>query len=369
MTYVRTHVILVFYITGHGFGHASRSIEVINALLLREPVLDIQIRTNTARWLFDLTVRGAFTYVDVECDPGIVQIDSLHLDTDASIRRAREFVATLDERVENEAAALTRLGAELVVSDISAMGIAAAARAGIPRIALGNFTWDWAYSAYRGSEDVVSAIARGYADADLALRLPMWGGFGAFRKVVDIPFIARHSRRDPAETRRALGLPLDARLVLPSFGGHGLAGLDRAVRDLKGYEVLFNLDEKKLYAGGVRYEDVVRAVDVVVTKPGYGIIAECLANDTALLYTDRGHFIEYDVLVAAMPRLLRAAHISHDDLLAGRWEEHLDRLLAQPAPKERPATNGAEVAADYLRNHVATESSGPPEEARLKPRH
>ena len=38
--------------------------------------------------------------------------------------------------------------------------------------------------------------------------------------------------------------------------------------------------------------------DVVVTKPGYGIISECLANDTALLYTDRGHFIEYDVLVA-----------------------------------------------------------------------
>ena len=49
----------------------------------------------------------------------------------------------------------------------------------------------------------------------------------------------------------------------------------------------------------------MRAADVVVTKPGYGIIAECLANDTALLYTVRGHFIEYDVLVAAMPRFLR----------------------------------------------------------------
>jgi L-arabinokinase len=89
----------------------------------------------------------------------------------------------------------------------------------------------------------------------------------------------------------------------------------------------------------------VRAADVVVTKPGYGIITECLANDTAILYTDRGRFIEYDVLVAAMPRFLRCAYIDHDDLFAGRWQEHLDKLLAQPAPGERPATNGADIAA------------------------
>ena len=53
----------------------------------------------------------------------------------------------------------------------------------------------------------------------------------------------------------------------------------------------------RLYAHGLRYEDVVGAVDVVITKPGYGIISECVANDTALLYTSRGHFVEYDVLV------------------------------------------------------------------------
>ena len=32
----------------------------------------------------------------------------------------------------------------------------------------------------------------------------------------------------------------------------------------------------------------MRAADVVVTKPGYGIISECIANDTAILYTSRG---------------------------------------------------------------------------------
>ena len=92
----------------------------------------------------------------------------------------------------------------------------------------------------------------------------------------------------------------------------------------------------------------MRAVDVVVSKPGYGIISECLANDTALLYTSRGHFVEYEVLVAAMPRFLRCGFIDHDDLFEGRWAAHLDAVLSQPAPPESPPTNGADVAAASL---------------------
>lgn len=339
---------VVFYISGHGFGHASRAIEVINALLAARPGIVVHVRTSVVQWLVDLTIRGAHRYEHVEGDTGIVQIDSLRLDEEASIRRAVEFMATFDERVEREVEALTKLAPAFVVADMPALGIAAAVRAGIPVAALGNFTWDWAYSAYRGSAPLVAQIAEVYATADVALRLPMWGGFGAFQHIVDLPFVARHSTRDPADTRRALGLPLDKRLVLPSFGGHGLEGLEHAFTRLNGYEVLFDFDEKQLYADGYRYEDLVRAADVVITKPGYGIIAECLANDTAMLYTDRGNFIEYDVLVANMPRILRTRFISHEDLFAGRWQEHLDAVLAQPAPPLRPATNGATVAASLL---------------------
>jgi L-arabinokinase len=119
---------------------------------------------------------------------------------------------------------------------------------------------------------------------------------------------------------------------------------------MRGYRILLpgDIDESAMSAHGIRYEDLVRAVDVVVSKPGYGIISECLANDTALLYTSRGHFLEYDVLVAAMPRFLRAAFIDQRELLSGHWQAHLDALLAQPAPPERPATNGADIAAGLI---------------------
>jgi L-arabinokinase len=98
----------------------------------------------------------------------------------------------------------------------------------------------------------------------------------------------------------------------------------------------------------LRYEDLVRAADVVVTKPGYGIISEAIANSAALLYTSRGHFVEYDVLVREMPRYLRAEFLEQKQLLSWDWSAALERLLSQAPPPETPALNGAEIAAEEI---------------------
>ena len=281
-------------------------------------------------------------------DTGIVQIDSLRLDAAASLARTREFMATFERRVAEETAFLREHQVRLVVADLPPLGIAAAHAAGLPAIAFGNFTWDWIYAQYDGGAHLARDIGEIYADSTLALRLPMWGGFETMPRIEDLPFVARHSRRERSDTRRALGIPLDARVVLSSFGGYGVEGM--AKPSFADYHVLWpgDIDEAAMYGRGYRYEDLVRAVDVVVTKPGYGIVSECLANDTALLYTSRGDFREYLVLVGAMPRFLRCAFIEHEDLFSGNWAPHMDRLLAQPSPPEKPATNGAVVAADMI---------------------
>lgn len=341
----------VFYISGHGFGHAARAIEVINALVDRRPGLRVIVRSSVAAWLVERTVRSGVILDPIEVDTGVVQIDSLHLDADASIARAESFMSTFDERVAREVAVLRHHQAAFAVSDLPPLGVAAAHAAGIPAIALGNFTWDWIYEHYAGGQPVAHRIGEIYRDVTLALRLPMWGGFATMPAIRDLPFVARRSARDPMDVRNALGIPNDVRAVLVSFGGYGLEGLNvAALRSLPGYDVLVPgmIDERAMYASGIRYEDLVSAVDVVVTKPGYGIISECMTNNTALLYTSRGDFREYQVLVDAMPAFVRCGFIDHGDLYAGNWGPHLDALLAQPDPPTRPAANGADMAADML---------------------
>jgi L-arabinokinase len=362
---------LVYYISGHGFGHASRSIEVVNALLDRRPHLAVHIRTAAPRWLFDLTVRGAFSFEAVDTDPGVVQHDSLSLDAAETIRRAEAYVDALPALAASEAARLQALHASFVVADIPPLGLEAARVAGVPAVAIGNFTWDWIYRDYEGGSATADALGEVYRRAGRAYRLPMSGGFETIPEVQDLPFVARQARHAPEETRARLGL-LTGRLALVSFGGYGVSGVDLdALSRTTGWTLLVSasvpfgpgrrplaqagargalhpLDEPAMYALGLRYEDVVAAVDVVVTKPGYGIISECLANGTALLYTDRGHFIEYEVLTREMPRFVRCAYLPQPELLAGHWQQALDRLVAAPAPPERPAVNGAAVAADRI---------------------
>ena len=364
---------IVWYISGHGFGHASREIEIINALRDRRPDIPIVIRTGAKRWIFDLTLRSPVDFQPTECDTGVVQIDSLRLDEAETIRRAAAFYADFPARVEAERACLASIGPALVVGDVPPLAFAAAHAAGIPSIAIANFTWDWIYDGYEperfGAPGLVERIAEACAHANLFFRLPMWGGFEMARPEVttDLPLVARRSTRDPMETRRALGLPCDRTLVLLSFGGHGLKGLSPAAFDSFGDEYVavltghlemsqaaresrrgvIEFDEQGLYDAGWRYEDLVAAVDVVATKPGYGIIAECAAHQTALLYTSRGHFIEYEVLVQEMPRYVRSQFIPQDALFAGEWRPYLEELLSQDRPEPADVT-GAAVAADQI---------------------
>jgi L-arabinokinase len=224
-------------------------------------------------------------------------------------------------------------------------------------VIIGNFTWDWIYEGYpeQPSDRLIQTIREAYRKASAALRLPMSGGFAGLDAITrDIPFIARRSRREPLEIRRALGIPGDKPVVLMSFGAHGLTGLDTSgLGRLRDYVIvttdpargLLSVSEQQLHDAGCQYEDLVRAADAVVTKPGYGIISEAIANDTAILYTSRGRFREYDVLVGEMPAYLRAQFIDQKDLLAGRWGPPLERLLSSPKPAATPALNGAEIAA------------------------
>lgn len=343
---------LVFYISGHGFGHASRTIELINAVVDRHAGLRIIVRSHVAAWLFTRTAPPGVELSPVETDTGVVQIDSLRLDAAATITRATDFMRTFGARVQTEAGFLHSVDARLVIADLPPLGIAAASAAGLPAIAFGNFTWDWIYGHYEGGHDLARTIGEIYSHTTSALRLPMWGGFETMKDVYDLPFVARHSNRDPGATRRALGIPVAERVVLVSFGGYGVQGASKPA--VPGYHVLWpgDVDESAMYDRGYRYEDLVTAVDVVVTKPGYGIISECIANDTALLYTSRGDFREYEVLVNEMPKYLRCAFIDHDDLFSGNWAPHLDRLLDHPAPPEKAATNGAAVAAEIISRQI-----------------
>lgn len=365
--------------SGHGFGHATRSFEVIHAVRRLSPKAHLVIRSSVPRWFIERSLGSDTEISPARVDVGVIQIDSLELDDRATAKAAGEFYSDLDRLVDTEAAWLRSVRADIVVADVPPLAFAAAGRIGIPAVAVANFTWDWIYEIYPAfavvAPHVIPAIQEAYRHATLALRLPFYGGFEPMRHVVrDIPLIARRSRRGRADVRKRLALEDDRPVVLASFGGHGAALPYEAIAAsgnftlvITEYEVssaataaptdrLRRLTSAELDAGDLRYEDLVAAADVVVSKPGYGIVSECIANGSSLLYTSRGHFAEYDVMVQQMPSMLRSRFISQDDVRRGRWAEGIEALLAQPEVGRTIPCNGAAIAAEAILQIVADTS-------------
>ena len=358
-----------FYISGHGFGHAVRQITIINALGDLAPDVRMIVRTTAPPWLFERTVRHPIDLLPGETDTGVVQIDSLRPDEPETIIRARAFQKRFADLVAREVALLRSHRAALVVADAPPLACAAADDAGVPAVVCANFTWDWIYRDYRaqpGVTELVAAIGEDYARASAAWRMPVHGGFETIKNVLDIPLVARRGRalRDRRSARQRLGLPPDRPLALVSFGGYGLRQLPLDRLDcLRDWGVvvsspgekplalppgIHNVREDAMYDAGLGYEDLVGAVDVVITKPGYGILSDCVANGAAMLYTPRGRFPEYEVMVRDMPRLLRCRCLESDAFGNGRWNEGLNELAAQPAPPEQPRVDGAEVVVTMI---------------------
>ena len=354
---------LAVYVSGHGYGHATRTRAWLTALRAREPSrLRIRVRGEAPPAVLSAGRLGlGCSRADI--DPGVVQPNSLDVDLPASLAVHRALVARWDEAVEREAAWIAGSGARLLVGDVPPLAFAAAERAGVPSLAVANFGWDWILASYAASdpawEPVVGCYRRAYAGAALLLRLPLAGGLPGFRRVQEVPLLVNLSRRERPACRAALGVaPGESRpLVLVSFGGLGGLGVRSAAEDLSDY-VFVCCDGPPPRRDGrwlrvetsdeLPHEDVIHACDAVIGKPGYGTAAEALAHGVRALCLPRPGFPEAAPLFAELSRLGSARSMPRPDFEAGRWRAHLEALFAGPAPQPWPLTGGAEAVAEAV---------------------
>ena len=197
---------VAFCISGHGFGHASRQVEVINAFGALRPDQPIHVFTKASRWLLDRTITVPVTIVEQAVDSGAIQRDSLLLDVPATLASAAQFEAGADDAAVALAREFRARQVQVVVCDAPPMPCTAAHLAGVPAIVLANFTWDWIYEDF---------IAEHPAFAELPTRLghPLCAGrcrmaAAHARRLRHVPapsWTFRGSRAAPGGTAQSCG--------------------------------------------------------------------------------------------------------------------------------------------------------------------
>ena len=350
---------ILYYITGHGFGHAVRSNQVIRALKQAAPELRIYVRTTAPEWLF-ADSSAPIAYSKSAIDVGIIQKDSLEMDLSDTLRSCRVLHGRIPALIEEELQVLQQHDIRLVLADIPPLAFEIAARASIPSVAITNFTWNWIYRGYLRKyptfQPLIEEMESFYRKATLALTLPYPCAMDLFAKQAAIPWIARASSLSRQQARAQFSLPASATVVLLSFGGFGLERLPwDALQQLRDFYFVTTSASPRCYGNlsifpdaQRAYQDLVRAADVIVTKPGYGIVADVIAHRVPMLYTERGEFPEYPRLVEALHDLATAEFIAQDDLLSGSIESYIAHLLAKDPNWPPVALNGAAAAAEKI---------------------
>ena len=344
-------------ITAHGFGHATRAAAVMEALGRRLPV-DCTIVTAAPAQLFAESLSAPHTVHSMVVDIGLVQRDAMTEDLDATLAALDGFYP-LAERLVDRVAGLLR-GCELVLCDIAPLGIAAAARAGIPSVLIENFTWDWIYAGYLdrcpGLARHIDSLAGLFARADYRIQAAPAGRAAACDLVVQP--VAR-SVRDPEQVRRRLRPAAGQRLVLVTMGGAG-GGVVSLAPLVKRKELLFlftGRGRENEFLHNLRvlgsddpawyHPDLVAAADLVVGKVGYSTVAEAYHAGRSFAYVRRPAFRESATLAAFVDRHLDSWELGPEQLHNGAWLETLPPLAVGP-PLVTHRVNGADQAADFL---------------------
>jgi hypothetical protein len=311
--------------SAHGLGHLTRQLALAEALGAEGAVPVVF----TAAPVLARAYLPWLETIPWAVDVGLAPSDSPRGELPATL-------ALLEERCGERA--LGRLAAaldgfDLAVVDIAPVALEACRRAGLPALAMGNFDWAWIYGHYPQLRGWAERFERWQAPHP-ALELSPGPGLRGFAAVEPWGLLGR--RRAPWRA------PRGARTVLIGLGGAGLQGLVGRLPRVDGLRWVFALPAKPpdrsdcLQAPALPFPALVAGVDLILSKPGYGIFAECALAGRPLVWVERPGFPEAPSLEAAMrARGDRAIGASLED--ATGFGEALARAVQARLASPRPA--------------------------------
>ena len=349
-------------ISAHGFGHAAQVVPVLNALGRLVPDLRAILRTTVPASFFSDRLMIPWKLSASQQDIGCIQDGPLTIDVEATWREHERFHTTWTDRIQHEVTAMRAARPNVVLADTPYLAIEAGKAAGIPTVALMNFTWDLILSEYAApppmdGSSLLNSIRRSYAHADRALRMTPAPKIDIFQRIDTIGPIAEPASSARDQLATVLALAPRERTVLVGFGGIPLTSLPIAdLEQLTGYRFLFDgpilpgsTTFVSIHSLPFSFKTLLASVDVIMTKPGYGTIVEAVALHQPIVYVRRYNFADESPLVDYLHRYGRGVELSIDDFTQGRWEPTLRKVVDLPMPvAPPPPTTGAADAATIL---------------------
>ena len=351
------------FVTSHGFGHATRAVAMLRTLAQNTAGLTVNVFSTLPDWFWQENLSPEISYHahQLETDVGLVQKSPFEHDLDQTITRLERFLAFDDGTLEETRTTLQESKPDLILCDISPLGLVLGKELGIPTVLVENFTWDWIYEAYLDEEPRLRPIIRqlGELFQSADLRIQTEPICQRIENCPLVPPIFREFREPPERILEQLGLPPDRRYLLVTTGGipQDFSFLDKLKdrADLH-FVITSNFPRPERtdnlillpHHSGFHFPDLVRASCGIVGKVGYGTVAETWGSKVPLFAVFRENFRESKPIKNFVDREIPSLEATEADFLNGKWIERIDEFLALPKVSVGNRTNGAKEAGHLI---------------------
>lgn len=337
-----------FYVSDHGYGHATRSIAVIKALVAEgRGQVRVEVVNHHAYDLLTRALAGVpgVRVRDTRLDVGFVcREDSLAFDVGRTAMNVWNWISGWKQFVSEECERLRSSVPDLVVSDAAPEPLLVAERLGAPSVVTSNFTWVDQYEPHLRA-DLVAPLRGSYALAARGHAYSMRTALAGMRNVVPAGLVTREPSLPSGEVRARLGVPPDVPLIHLGFGWSADAvaaaqdldpeSLPREARllvsaNLASPAARERSGERLVTIPPLETEahEFIASCDLAIVKAGYGTVAEAMAGKVPILAVPVEGSRESETIARTVAQLgIGAVYSFEEPLESGLFREGA-RMLA-----------------------------------------
>ncbi|MCF6203988.1 MAG: hypothetical protein L3J59_10040 [Methylococcaceae bacterium] len=363
---------IAVYITGHGHGHLSQTIEVLIALSKKNQQMQFKIITSLPESVViariaDKIPAAQFCYIHdkTNTDIGVPMIDAMQVDHKKTVASYNKIHSHWDDHIHFEEQRIRALNIDIVLSNVGYIPLQAATNLSIPSVALCSLDWASTWQVFGGDDRagklILSQIILAYQSANQFLQMTPHLPMLFLDNKVSVPFVVRKGKSKRQVLEEDCPHFIGKKLILISMGGMDAEidfdqwpKVDRVIYIVTGNNCL----PKGYYHAdtiGLDFSDIMASVDIVLTKTGYGMVVESVVNQTPLFYVARENWPEHDIMLKWCKENNNVLEIDRGEFERGLTEDKIDMLLSQPTlNKVFEVETGTEICASHIQSLMRT---------------
>lgn len=339
---------LIYYITDHGRGHATRSVAIIRELQKLD--IEVIIRNSNVVNFLQHSLPGTKIISGLTDIGPSLNNDGVSIDEQKSKIAIKNWIDKLDETSSTESQIIKKHEPDLIISDISAMPFLAAAKANKNSIAISNFSW---YDVLKFLPTNALEILRdAYDKSNLAIQLPIGTPMTHFKTKRKIGLVSRVSSSPREELRKKFKIRSNDIAILFALGGSDVqvnCKYSENIKILSMNTIITNPNHVRL-SDWDEGQEVVASADLVICKCGYGLISECLTNGVPFCYVSDDNHLEQQAMSQELSKMGLINRVSFDDLRNFEMNEKYEKIMANVRKEPIDNISAVKNIFEFLKN-------------------